>query len=61
MDTALITALAAVMGSVVGGSATVATAWISQTTQSKREVALLRFGSENSCIQNSLWSALVLL
>lgn len=40
MDTALITALAAVMGSVVGGSATIVTAWLSQTTQSKREVAI---------------------
>ena len=40
MDTALITALAAVMGSVVGGSATITTAWLSQRTQSKREVAI---------------------
>jgi hypothetical protein len=40
MDTALITALAAVMGSVVGGSATIATAWLSQKTQIKRELAL---------------------
>jgi len=39
MDTALITALAAVMGSIVGGSATITTAWLSQRTQSKREVA----------------------
>jgi hypothetical protein len=39
MDTALITALAAVMGSVVGGSATIATAWLSQKTQIKRELA----------------------
>jgi len=39
MDTALITALAAVLGSVVGGSATIATAWITQKTQSKRETA----------------------
>ena len=40
MDTALITALAAVMGSVVGGSATITTAWLSQKTQSKRESAV---------------------
>jgi hypothetical protein len=40
MDTALIAALSAVMGSVVGGSATIATAWITQKTQSKRELAV---------------------
>ena len=39
MDTPLITALAAVFGSVVGGSATIGTAWITQKTQIKREVA----------------------
>jgi len=38
MDTALISALAAVMGSLVGGSATIATAWITQKTQSRRDV-----------------------
>jgi hypothetical protein len=40
MDTPLIAALAAVLGSIVGGSASIATAWITQKTQSKREVAL---------------------
>jgi hypothetical protein len=40
MDTALVTALAAVMGSVVGGSATIVTAWITQKTQSKREMSV---------------------
>src|SRR5215470_4915678 len=40
METAVITAMAAVMGSLVGGSATIATAWITQKTQSKREVAI---------------------
>jgi hypothetical protein len=39
METALITALAAVFGSIVGGSATIATAWITQKTQIKRELA----------------------
>lgn len=39
MNTALASALAAVLGSVVGGSATIATAWITQRTQSKRELA----------------------
>jgi hypothetical protein len=38
MDTALVTALAAVLGSLVGGSATIATAWITQTTSTKREL-----------------------
>ncbi len=38
MDTALVSALAAVMGSLVGGSATIATAWITQKTQSRRDV-----------------------
>jgi hypothetical protein len=39
METALITALAAVLGSIVGGSATITTAWITQKTQIKRELA----------------------
>jgi hypothetical protein len=38
MDTALISALEAVMGSLVGGSATIATAWITQRTQSRRDI-----------------------
>jgi hypothetical protein len=37
MDPAIVTALAAVMGSMVGGAATIATAWVTQRTQSKRE------------------------
>jgi len=39
MDTALISALSAVMGSLVGGSASVATTWMAQKTMSKRELA----------------------
>lgn len=39
MDTAVITALAAIMGSAVGGSASIATAWLSQKIQIKRESA----------------------
>lgn len=39
MDTALLGALSAVLGSVVGGSASVATTWIAQKTVSKREFA----------------------
>jgi hypothetical protein len=38
MDSALTGAMAAVLGSLVGGSATVATAWITQKTVSKREL-----------------------
>ena len=37
MDTAIVSALSAVLGSAVGGSATLATAWITQKTQSRRE------------------------
>jgi len=38
MDTALISAMSAVMGSLVGGSASVATTWMAQKTASKREL-----------------------
>ena len=38
MDTAIVSAMAAVFGSLVGGSATVATAWVTQRTLSKREL-----------------------
>ena len=38
MDTAIISALSAVLGSLVGGSATIATAWVTQKTQSRREL-----------------------
>src|SRR5262245_38598811 len=37
MDTTVVSALAAVLGSLVGGSATVVTAWVTQRTQSRRE------------------------
>ena len=39
MDTALVGAMSAVLGSLVGGSASVATTWIAQKTLSKRELA----------------------
>ena len=39
MDTALISAMSAVLGSLVGGSASVATTWMAQKTMSKRELA----------------------
>ena len=38
MDPTIVGATAAVLGSLVGGSATVATAWITQRTLSKREL-----------------------
>jgi len=38
MDTTLITAMSGVLGSLVGGSATVATAWLTQKTLTRREL-----------------------
>jgi hypothetical protein len=38
MDTSLTSALAAVLGSLVGGSATIATAWVTQRTSTKHEL-----------------------
>ena len=38
MDSTLITAMAGVLGSFVGSAATVATAWVTQKTVSKREL-----------------------
>lgn len=38
MDATLVGAMAGVLGSLVGGSATVATAWLTQRTQGKREL-----------------------
>jgi hypothetical protein len=38
MDTAFITAMSGVLGSLVGGSATVAATWVTQRTLSKREL-----------------------
>ena len=38
MDSAIVSATAAVLGSLVGGSATLATAWVTQKTQSRREL-----------------------
>jgi hypothetical protein len=38
MDTTLITAMAGVLGSLVGASASVATTWMSQRTASRREL-----------------------
>ncbi len=38
MDNAVISAMSAVLGSLVGGSATVATTWVTQRTLGKREL-----------------------
>ena len=38
MDPAIVSALSAVLGSAVGGSATLATAWVTQKTQSRLKV-----------------------
>ena len=38
MDSTIITAFAGVLGSLVGGTATVATTWVTQRTQSKRKL-----------------------
>ena len=40
MEPAAISALAAVLGSVVGGSATIVTAWVTQRTQGRRTLVL---------------------
>ena len=40
MDAAIISALSAVMGSIVGGSTSFATAWINQRHQSRREMLI---------------------
>jgi len=37
VDTSIISGLSAVLGSLVGGSASIATAWLTQTTQGRRE------------------------
>ena len=43
MDANLVGAMSAVLGSLVGGSATVTTAWLSHKTASRREVVQLEF------------------
>jgi hypothetical protein len=40
MDSVIVGAMAGVMGSLVGGSATVATAWITQRTLTRRELSV---------------------
>jgi hypothetical protein len=48
MDNAIVTAMSGVLGSLVGGSATVATAWITQRTVSKRELMQLEMGKREA-------------
>ena len=51
MDATLVSAMAGVLGSLVGGSATVATAWVTQATLNRRELMiaeLLLLGSMNA-------------
>jgi hypothetical protein len=43
MDPTLVGAMSGVLGSLVGGSATVATAWLTQKTASKREMVQMEF------------------
>jgi hypothetical protein len=43
MDVSMIGALSGVLGSLVGGSATVATAWLTQRTANRRELVQLEF------------------
>jgi hypothetical protein len=48
MDTAWITALSGVLGSLVGGSTTAATTWITQRTASRRELLQTEFRHRES-------------
>jgi hypothetical protein len=44
MDTAIVSAMAAVLGSLVGGSATVAAAWVTERTLNRRELLRMELG-----------------
>ena len=57
MDATIVSAMAGVLGSLVGGSATVATAWITQRTLSKRELLARRSASAKCYTGNSLANA----
>src|SRR5262245_58053210 len=48
MDAALLGALSAVLGSIVGGSASIATAWFTQSTQGRREAIRLEVGKRET-------------
>ena len=48
MDATLVGALSGVLGSLVGGSATVATAWLTQKTATQREMVQQEFRSRQT-------------
>jgi len=48
MNTTMLSAMAGVLGSLVGGSATVATAWITQRTLHRRELLAAESGNRQS-------------
>lgn len=48
MDATIVTAMAGVLGSLVGGTATAATAWITQRTLAKREMFLSELGKREA-------------
>src|SRR5574342_285795 len=48
MDTTIVSAMAAIFGSLVGGSATVATAWVTQKTLNKREEITAEIGKRET-------------
>src|SRR5436190_17922212 len=48
MDTTIVTALAGIVGSLCGGSASVATAWVTNKTRAKREVLRAEFNKREA-------------
>jgi hypothetical protein len=61
MDPAILSALAAVMGSAVGGSATLGTAWITQKTQSRRELVNAEIRKRETLYGEFILSSLILI
>ena len=48
MDTPTISVLSGLVGSLIGGSATVATAWVTQRTLNRREVVRIEIGKRET-------------
>jgi len=48
MDTTLLTMMSGLVGSLIGGSATVGTAWVTQRTLSKRELIRIEIGKRET-------------
>jgi ribosomal 50S subunit-associated protein YjgA (DUF615 family) len=48
MDTTILSGMAGVLGSLVGGSATVATAWLTQRTLNRRELLVAESGKREN-------------